>query len=60
MVHHAVMMQNRRVKRSAFGLAQYNKAGFYKCSEKASFNENPDRVQVRVRKLELPFKWVKR
>lgn len=54
-MHHAIMMKIRRVKRSAFGLAWYNKAVFYIYTEKPSFNETPDRVQVRVRKSELPF-----
>lgn len=52
-VHHVVMMKNRREKRSAFGLPWYNKAVFYGYTEKASFYENPDRVQVRARKSGL-------
>lgn len=38
-----------------FGLAWCNKAVFYRYTEKPPFNENPDRVQVRVRKSEWPF-----
>lgn len=52
------MVKNKRAKRSAFTLAQYDKAVFYRCIEKPSFNKNPDGVQVRVRKSELAFKWV--
>lgn len=40
---------------SALGLEWYNKAGFCRNAEKASFNENPNRVQVRVRKSQFPF-----
>lgn len=32
-----------------------NKAAFYRCTEKPSFNEKSNRVQVRVRKSDLPF-----
>lgn len=52
------MVKNKRAKRSAFRLAEYDKAVFYRYIEKSSFNKNPDGVHVRVRKSELPFKWV--
>lgn len=37
------------MKRSAFGLAWDDKGAFYRPSEKPSFSESPDRVQVTVR-----------
>lgn len=45
--HH--FLRSRRVKRSAFGLAWDDKGVLYRSSEKPSFNESPDRVQVTVR-----------
>lgn len=37
------------MKRSAFGLVWDDKGVFYRSSEKPSFNQSPDRVQVTVR-----------
>lgn len=45
--HH--FLRSRGVKRSAFGLAWDDKGAFYRSSEKPSFSESPDRVQVTVR-----------
>lgn len=51
MLRHAIIFYGagRGVKRSAFGLAWDDKGVFYRFSEKPSFNESPDRVQVAVR-----------
>lgn len=52
-MHRAGVMKNKEGEEACVWTAWYNKAVFYGCAEKPSFNEKPDGVQVRVRKSDL-------